>query len=209
MRAWRLTVGLLLSLATSVSAATHVTIHELKDGPELFYGQTVLLECFYDKESPVWVSALPEADQWIGFFVTGRPEKALTWRGEYYNLLFAPYSQRDAVRSLRAGDKITVIGEVFHYHSASVDGAGIHVQQLLQGWGSDAKVIGASSTAAVLATAVSPAPAGMTPEASHPSSPKAAAERYVVTINGKHYEGLRFGDHYNFDSIEFQVDKAQ
>jgi hypothetical protein len=180
-------------LSASALAATRVTIQDLKEYPEPYYGQTILLVCYYDKESPIWVRALPDAEEWIGFFVTGKPDKALTWSGEYYNLLFAPYAMRETVQSLRGGDKITLIGEVFRYHSVSLDSAGIRVQQLLQGWGPSAKPIGQVATL--------PAPVA--------SAPAEAQEKYAVTINGKRYEGLRRGDRYNFDGVEFQVDQAQ
>ena len=129
MRTWLPAIGLSFVMTVPAWAATRVTIPDLKDYPERYYGQTLLLECYYDKESPIWVRALPDADAWIGFFVTGKPDKTLTWSGEYYNLLFAPYSMRDAVRSLRGGDQITLVGEAFHYHSSGFDGAGIHIQQ--------------------------------------------------------------------------------
>ncbi|MBI2495200.1 MAG: hypothetical protein HYY90_07045 [Candidatus Omnitrophica bacterium] len=209
MRAWRLVAGVLWLVATPVLAATRVTIQELKEYPEPHYGQTVLLECYYDKESPIWVRALPDADEWIGFFVTGKPEKALTWSGEYYNLLFAPYTMREAVRTLRGGDKITVIGEAFHYQSTSFDGAGIRVQQVLQGWGPTAKAIGQPAPSRLLssASAVS-SPIAQQPTPGDPPL-SASIEKFAVTINGKRYEGLRIGDQYNFDGIEFQIDKAQ
>lgn len=209
MRAWLLGVGWLLMTAMPAFAATRVTIHDLKDDPERYYDQTVLLECYYDKESPIWVRALPDADEWIGFFVTGKPEKVLTWSGEYYNLLFAPYGMRDAVRSLRGGDKITVIGEAFQYHSASFDGTGIHVQRLLSGWGPSAKTVGVEPAASVLMPTAHAAP----PPAPADAPPAVAAQadegRYTVTINGRRYQGLRFGDPYTFEGVEFQVDNAR
>lgn len=186
-----------------------MTIHELKEAPERYDGQRVQLECYYDKESPIWVSALPNADEWIGFFVTSRLEKALTWSSEYYNLLFAPSAMRQTLRELRGGDKITVIGEGFHYHSVSLDGTGIHVQQILQGWGPSAKTVGEPSSAAV------GPPGGTASTVSPPGAPSTLSEpaqtsgKYAVTINGKHYEGLRFGDRYNFDGTDFQVEHNQ
>lgn len=208
MRAWLSAAVLSLSLAMPVAAATRVTIHDLKDAPELYYGQTVELQCYYDKESPIWVRALPDAEEWIGFFVTGKPEKTLTWSGEYYNLLFAPYAMRTAVRSLRGGDAITVSGEVFHYHSASFEGAGIRVQQLFSGWGPSAKLLGTAADAQVASsTAAATDVSSTSPRA--PATPQVVAEKYTATINGKRYEGLRIGDRYNFDGIEFQVDPAQ
>lgn len=195
MRAWWLAASVSLIAAAPGPAATRVTIQELKEAPEAYYGQTVLLECHYDKESPIWVRALPDAEEWIGFFVTSRPEHALTWSGEYYNLLFAPYVMRETLRSLRGGDKITVIGEAFHYQSTSMEGAGIRLQRLLSGWGSSAKPLGQAT------------PAAPTPVAAAVAAPSDPAEKFTVTINGKRYEGLRFGDPYNFDGIEFTVDK--
>lgn len=198
-----------LLIAAPLSAATRVSIRDLKEHPSLYYDESVSIECYYDKESPIWVSALPDADEWIGFFVTGKPEKSLTWSGEYYNLLFAPRQMQEAVRQLRGGDKITVVGEAFPYHSASLDGGGIRVRQILQGWGSAAKAIGNTASSplvsppeAALASTVKPTPGPV-------SSPLPVPEKYAVTINGKRYEGLRMGDQYNFDGIEFQVNKTQ
>lgn len=191
-RTWWLAVSVVLTGMTPGLAATRVSIQELKEAPERLYDQTVLVECFYDKESPIWVRALPDADEWLGFFVTGRPEKALTWSGEYYNLLFAPSQMREALRTLRGGDKITVVGTVFPYHSASFDGAGIQVQQILLGWGPSATSIG--QPIAPVASAAASAAVG---------------ERYTATINGTRYEGLRFHDRYNFDGIEFQVEQVE
>ena len=114
------------------------------------------------------------------------------------------------MRSLRGGDKITLIGEVFRYPSSSLEGAGIHVQQLLQGWGPSAKASGAVSVpSAPPASAGSASVTGRpsTADASPPSAP--ALEKYTVTINGKRYQGLRVGDPYNFDGIDFQVDRSQ
>ena len=128
MRAWWLTAGLSLVLAVSVSAATRVTLRELKEHPSVYYDLPISVECYYDKESPIWVSALPNADEWIGFFVTSHPEKALAWSGEYYNLLFAPRQMQEAVRQLRGGDKITVVGAGFHYQSASLEGVGLRIK---------------------------------------------------------------------------------
>ena len=196
MRAWLPAAGLSLIVAMPAQAATRVTIQDLKDHPARYYDQSVLLECFYDKESPIWVRALPEAETWIGFFVTGKPEKALTWSGEYYNLLFAPAVMRDTIRTLRSGDHITVIGEAFHYQSAGFDGAGIRATQVRQGWGESARPAGD-------ATPAQPAPAAST------SSSPGCPERYLVTINGTRYRGLRFGDQYTFDGVEFQVEPNQ
>lgn len=198
-----------LLIAAPLSAATRVNIRDLKEHPSRYYDQSIVLECYYDKESPIWVSALPNADEWIGFFVTGKPDKALTWSGEYYNLLFAPRQMQEAVRQLRGGDKITIVGEGFNYHSASLEGVGIHVQQLLQGWGPSAKAIGAA--ALPVAVALDSAAPNM---ASHettgaPSGSYQAPVKYAVTINGKRYEGLRMGDQYNFDGIEFQIDNSR
>lgn len=196
--------------ATPLGAATRVTIQELKEFPERYDGQAVSLECYYDKESPIWVRALPDADEWIGFFVTGKPDKALTWSGEYYNLLFAPSQMREALRTLRGGDKITVIGEGFPYHSTSFDGAGIHVQQILLGWGSSAKALAGSASVHPPPIAVAASPAQQPEEITGPAGPVAeTTEKYAVTINGKRYEGLRFGDRYTFDDTEFQVDKTK
>jgi hypothetical protein len=209
MRAWLLVAGLLVG-GSPLLAATRVTIQDLKDFPERYEGQTVLLECYYDKESPIWVRALPDADEWIGFFVTGKPEKAITWSGEYYNLFFAPYAMREALRTLRGGDKLTVIGKVFRYHSTSFDGAGIHVTRLLSGWGPSAKAVG-ESVPSVLVPTASAAPILAPPlVAGNEHQPSTVVgEKYAVTINGKHYDGLRFGDQYTFDDIEFRVDKTQ
>lgn len=191
-------------------AATRVTIGELKEHPERYYGEELLLECYYDKESPVWVRALPDADEWVGFFVTGRPDKALTWSGEYYNLLFTPARTREALRTLRGGDKITVIGEGFRYASASLEGVGIHVKQLLTGWGPSATSINGLANAASMPAASRPSDPSPSSEisASVPIPPERGG-KFTVTINGKRYGGLRFGDHYNFDGIEFQVDQTQ
>ena len=175
-----------LLIAAPLSAATHVTIRELKEQPERYYGQELLLECYYDKESPVWVRALPNADEWIGFFVTGPPDKALTWNGEYYNLLFAPAEMREVLRTLRGGDKITVRGDGFHYVSTSFDGVGLHVRQILTGWGSSARSIRDSA-------ATTP-PAGVPGTPSAPSSPELSPSaplppddggKLAVKINGK------------------------
>ncbi len=213
MRAWGLAAGLSVMLSASALAATRVTIQELKAYPDLYYGQTVLVECYYDKESPIWVRALPDADEWIGFFVTGKPDKALTWSGEYYNLLFAPYAMRETVRSLRGGDKITLIGEVFRYPSASLEGAGIYVQQLLQGWGPSAKAIGAvsvpSAPPASAGSVAAPVMGRPSPTTESSLLPVSVLEKYTVTINGKRYQGLRVGDPYNLDGINFQVDRSQ
>ncbi len=202
-------VGLSLMTASSGLAATRVTLQDLKEHPEPYYGQTVLLECYYDKESPIWVRALPDAEEWIGFFVTGKPDKALTWSGEYYNLLFAPYAMWEVVRTLRGGDKITVIGECFPYHSMSLEGAGIRVQQLLSGWGSSAKLLGQTEATARIvaneATMSSPASLMNSGSASGPE----VSEKYTVLINGKRYEGLRFGDRYDFDGVQFQVEPSE
>jgi hypothetical protein len=204
MGAWLLRVGLLLVAVAPLEATTRVTIQDLKEYPERYYGQPVQLECYYDKESPIWVRALPDAEEWIGFFVTGKPDKALTWGGEYYNLLFAPYRMREAVRSLRGGDQITIIGEAFPYQSTSFDGAGIHVQHILQGWGPTARSINFASQN--LSTGQNPVPNEATGTQGQPAD---VTQKYTVTINGKRYEGLRFGDRYTFDGIEFQVEQAK
>ncbi|MBI3996997.1 MAG: hypothetical protein HY352_04990 [Candidatus Omnitrophica bacterium] len=197
-------------MAEPALAATRVTIRELKEHPQRYYGEELLLECYYDKESPVWVRALPDADEWVGFFVTGRPDKTLTWSGEYYNLLFTPARTREALRTFRGGDKITVIGEGFRYASTSLEGVGIHVRQFLAGWGPSAKSIhGSGNTAPMPAASVAPgAPPSSEVSMSAPP-PLEGGEKLAVTINGKHYTGLRFGDAYNFDGIEFQVDKSR
>lgn len=206
---WWLAAGMSSILTTPLLAATRVTIHDLKEHPQAYDGQTVLLECYFDKESPIWVSALPDAEAWIGFFVTGKPEKALTWQGEYYNLLFAPEAMRPALRSLRGGDQITIIGEGFRYHSTSLDGVGIHVQQILQGWGPSSHVVG-QAPAAGQAPPVLEAPRTTTTAVTVDVRPSAETTgKYTATINGKRYQGLRYGDRYNFDGIEFQVDQAQ
>lgn len=211
MRAWWLSAGLSLVLAIPVSAATRVSLRELKEHPSVYYDLPISVECYYDKESPIWVSALPEADEWIGFFVTGPPEKALTWSGEYYNLFFAPRTMQDVVRQMRGGDKITVIGQGFHYHSASLDGVGLRVQQILRGWGPSAKAIGEAASASLIPSAqAAPSAAPSAPPAPQPpTSLRYSVEKLAVTINGKRYEGLRYGDRYNFDGVEFQVDPAQ
>lgn len=211
-RSWRawLLVGCASLLWTALAAAaTRVTIPELKEAPGRYVGQIVQLECYYDKESPIWVSALPNADDWIGFYVTDHLEKALTWSSEYYNLLFAPSAMRQTLRELRGGDKVTVIGEGFHYHSASLDGTGIHVQQILQGWGLSTKAIAAPSSPAVgvPGSAVSRMSPSEVPNTL--SEPTQAFKKYTVTMNGKRYEGLRFGDRYNFGGIDFQVEQDQ
>ncbi|MBI4354522.1 MAG: hypothetical protein HY595_04730 [Candidatus Omnitrophica bacterium] len=195
-----------LIVATPLEAATRVTIADLKDYPERYYGQAIQLECHYDKESPIWVRALPDAEEWIGFFVVTHPDKTLSWSGEYYNLVFAPYAMRDAVRSLRGGDKITVVGEGFHYQSASFDGVGVHVQRILSGWGPSAKLVGELKAPA---GSVEAATISLPVTAALPSTPAApeTVERYRVMINDRRYEGLRFGDQYNFDGVEFQVDR--
>lgn len=196
--AWVSAIGVASIAWSPAGAETHVTIPDLKDAPELYYGQQLRLECYYDKESPIWVRALPQSEDWIGFFVTGAPDKALTVRGEYYNLLFAPYSMRDALRSLRGGDKITVIGEGFRYHSLSLDGVGIRVAEIRHGWGPSAEMVGQGT----LSTAAAP-------QAAEPLRAVPATDKYAVTINGKRYEGLRFHDRYNFDGVEFQVEEEE
>ncbi|MBI4597767.1 MAG: hypothetical protein HY737_05110 [Candidatus Omnitrophica bacterium] len=207
-------VSLVLVGAAPMLPTTRVTIQDLKAFPDRYDGQTVSLECYYDKESPIWVSALPNADEWIGFFVTGKPDKALTWTGEYYNLLFAPAALRETMRALRGGDKITIIGEVFRYHSTSLEGAGIRVRQLLQGWGPSSKVLGTTTPPAASQpdalespTATVNAASPQTPDRLNSSSDSTG--KYAVTINGKRYEGLRFSDRYNFDGVDFQVDPIQ
>ena len=228
-RAWLLALCLFPVIAPSLSAqgVTHVTIPELMKHPASYYEQKVELECFYDKESPIWVSALPQADEWIGFFVTGPPGKALTWTGEYYNLLFAPRDIQESVRTLRAGDKITIIGEGFHYHSQSLDGVGIHVEQVLRGWGASAKPVAGASGAqpavtGMAQTSTTQAFANQKTAAVTSASPSAGSattatrdqaaaqgEKYVVIINGRRYTGLRFGDHYDFDGVDFQVERQE
>jgi len=209
MRAWLLSWCAVLIYTVPGEAATRVTISELKDYPERYYGQAIQLECHYDKESPIWVRALPDAEEWIGFFVVTHPDKTLSWGGEYYNLVFAPYAMRDAVRSLRGGDKITIVGEGFHYQSASFNGAGIHVQRILSGWGPSAKVVGELKPTAGSVEAATVAPPVTATAVPLPPQAPAQGERYTVMINGRRYEGLRFGDRYNFDGVEFQVDDPQ
>lgn len=210
MRAWWLAGWLSLFGAAPLLAATPVTIRELKARPAAYYNETVSVECYYDKESPIWVSALPSADEWIGFFVTGAPDKALTWAGEYYNLFFAPREMQEVIRELRGGDKITLIGEGFHYQSASLDGLGVRVRQVLRGWGAAAKTLGGGAPVLAFVPAASAAPSPPPPTTVTQGHPQAeTTEKLVVTINGKRYDGLRVGDRYNFDGIEFQIDKAQ
>lgn len=235
-RAWLLVICLLSMIAPSSFAqgTTRVTIRELLKRPDAYYDQQVELECYYDKESPIWVSVLPQADEWVGFFVTGPPDKALTWTGEYYNLLFAPRDMQEALRTLRGGDKITIVGEGFHYHSKSLDSVGVHVEQVLRGWGTSAKPLAGVSSAQPVVTETAPRPAQVsTPQASAnqqvpatsdvtPAAPSARSattaaqdqatvqgEKYVVLINGRRYTGLRFGDRYNFDGVDFQIERQE
>lgn len=211
-RAWWLTaVWLCLSLATPTWAATRVTIGDLKEHPERYVDQMVSLECYYDKESPIWVRALPDADEWVGFFVTGPPEEAMTWQGEYYNLLFAPQEMQDALRMLRGGDKVTIVGKGFQYRATNFSGVGIHVQQLLKGWGASAKAIGEAPSGSGAVTASRHSDRDDREHAMRVTTEVEAATsgKYTAIINGKRYEGLRVGDRYNFEGIDFQVEKAQ
>lgn len=207
---WLVAVGLCLSLAAPALAATRVTIHELKERPLAYIGQQVQLECYFDKESPIWVNALPQPDAWVGFFVTGNPEQSVSWSGEYYNLLFAPKALEDAIRTLRGGDKVTIVGEGFAYPSTTFSGVAIQVQEIMKGWGASASAIGAAE-----------APATSPPAATDPglvtigqlersmAQTARGGEKYTVTINGKRYEGLRVGDRYNFDGVDFAVEPVQ
>lgn len=193
------------------------TISDIQHNSSEFYGKEVEVQAYFYKTDDLWVKSLDQPDQYIGLFVSKPGKDTLPFLGEYFGFVFVPQQMQSHVRFLKTGDKITIRGKCFEFKSASIDGPGIKVSELLVGWGKEAKPATASlpvtreevvsliqdnNTAAVqpFTSSAASSPASL-------SAQDAGRQKYNLYLNGKEYQGLTAGDEYAFEGIRFRVDK--
>lgn len=164
------------------------------------------MEAHFYKESDIWVDSLDQPSRYIGFFVTKPQKDILALHGEYFGFIFAPEAMKTDIRLLRQGDKITIRGECFEFRSTSIQGPGIEVSELLSGWGEDAKPITTLHSEAVRQAAgpLQPQSFSVTPSVALKNE-----QRFTLFLNGREYQGLRFGDEYTFEGTRFRIEKEK
>jgi len=182
--------------------------------PTEFYEKNVEIQAYFYKEDDLWVESLPESSKYVGFFLMKPQKDTLSLQEEYFGFVFAPKEIKDQIRLLRKGDKITLRGRCFEFKSVSMDGPGIEVSQLLSGWGKEARTIAQApfpkTKSIVSVSQEAPSvPVGSDASTSAVLSPKVGEERYQLFLNGKAYQGLRFGDDYVFEGAHFRVEKEK
>lgn len=177
------------------AAFLKTSIWDIERNPSEFYGREVEVRVSFYKESDMWVQFLPEAKNYVGFFII-KPvgDSASSLMGEYFGFVFAPKEMQTQIRLLKQGDKLTIRGKCFEFKSISIDGPGIEVSELLSGWGEEAKPL-----------------ADIPPLLVKETVKKAEGEKgkYSLFLNDKEYHGLRFGDDYVFEGIRFRVQKGE
>lgn len=183
------------------TAYLKTSIGEIEHNPSAFYEKDVEVKASFYKEDDLWVQSIPNAKDYIGFFVTKPSGSGVSSIGsEYFGFVFAPKEMKTQIRLLKQGEKLTLRGKCFQFKSISIDGPGIEVSELLSGWGEEAKLLVEPVSVAVQETIKSVSP---------PPAERIERGKYHLFLNGKEYQGLRFGDDYLFEGVRFRVEKEE
>ncbi len=169
------------------------SLFDIELNPSEFYEKNVQVQAYFYKESNIWADSLPESSRYIGVFVTKPTKDVASFQGEYFGFIFAPKELKVQIRLLKSGDKITIRGKCFEFKSISIDGPGIEASQILSGWGEEAK----------------PLEAPLSPVRETIKKSVAGTEKFSLFLNGKEYQGLRYGDDYLFEGVRFRAERER
>lgn len=184
------------------------SIWDIERNPSEFYGREVEIRASFYKENDLWVQSLPDAKNYMGFFIIkpGRDNDS-SLMGEYFGFVFAPKEMQTQIRLLKQGDKLTIRGKCFEFRSISIDGPGIEASELLSGWGEEARPLSASRETGVRETIF--ATKTENPVSAQIPSGKEEEGKFNLFLSSKEYQGLRFGDDYVFEGIRLRVEKKE